>query len=109
MNDLDGRFEDITRFMKPSSNLDSGSGGLSSYSRNLQIIASGHSLGGFLGLYFSFMSLSRNVIENFTSVNQKIKGARSRSRGQATQSTWIVNRYILPTVFQPYIKTQTII
>ena len=112
LNDLDGRFDAITQFMKPSSNLDSGSGGLSSYSRNLQIIASGHSLGGFLGLYFSFMSLSRNVIENFTSVNQKIKGARSRSRGQATQSTqstWIVNRYILPTVFQPYIKTQTII
>jgi hypothetical protein len=106
LNDLDSKYNDITPFMKPSSRR-SGSQ-IQTYSRNLQIISSGHSLGGFLGLYFSFMSLSRNVIENFTSITGNIKGLRRYGQGNSPPQ-WKVNRYILPIVFQPYVKTELII
>lgn len=61
--------------------------------KQIQIFSSGHSLGGFLGLYFSFMSLSRFTTHNIKDVEDK----------------WNVNRYIFPIVFQPYIRTETII
>jgi hypothetical protein len=106
LNDLDSRFDDLIQYMKPS-HMRSGSK-TQTYARNIQIISSGHSLGGFLGLYFSFMSLSRNVIENFTSITGNIKGNRRYSQGNSPPQ-WKVNRYILPIVFQPYVKTPIII
>ena len=104
LNDLDNSFDNINQLMKPS--LQRGAQP-PIYNRNIQIISSGHSLGGFLGLYFSFMSLSRNIIENFTSnPNGTVAGIRSRNgRNPAILK---VNKYILPIVFQPYVKTEPI-
>lgn len=103
LNNLDAKYaEEIRPHMKPSEQRRE----TLFYNRKIQIISSGHSLGGFLGLYFSFMSLSRNVIENFTSTNRFVGGIR---RDNSTNpSTFQVYKYILPIVFQPYVKTTTI-
>ena len=103
LNDLDSKYENLIQYMKPS--IVRGRNNLETYSRNIQIISSGHSLGGFLGLYFSFMSLSRNIIENFSSNTGKIKG----NKNSISPPQWKVNKYILPIVFQPYVKTLSII
>ena len=67
--------------------------------RKIQIIASGHSLGGFLAFYLSYMSISRNIIKYIKLTN--IEGDDGRTFKE--KGKWLINHFIIPIVFQPFI------
>jgi hypothetical protein len=71
----------------------------SALTRKIQIISSGHSLGGFLAFYLSYMSISRNIIKYIKLTN--IEGDDRRTFKE--KGEWLVNHFIIPVVFQPFI------
>jgi hypothetical protein len=74
--------------------------------RRLKIYSSGHSLGGFLGLYFSYMSISRDVIKGYS--NTKIISLPDTVPAFTNTNKWFIDRYIVPIVFQPFVLNKTI-
>jgi hypothetical protein len=110
LNDLDSKYDEIIPYMQPFEK------NRTPYTRDIQIISSGHSLGGFMSLYLSFISLSKNVLKYYSSTNKIIQGLGvvHTKKNVHTKKVvrihpiWRINSFIIPIVFQPFVKTNTI-
>jgi hypothetical protein len=74
---------------------------LSSWQRmcqRIQIFSIGHSLGGYLSLYLSFASLNNHIVNGISHTH--ISGTTTQS-----PTTFILNPYIIPIVFDPYVSS----
>ena len=96
----------IEPLMKPTSTLRNGK---RIHNRKMQIFSAGHSLGGFLGLYMAYMSISRNIIESFGVIKGLVNSSTTTETNVGSDNVYNVNRYIIPIVFQPFVKTTNII
>lgn len=66
--------------------------------QRIQIFSIGHSLGGYLSLYLSFASLNNHILNGIS--HKHISGTTTES-----SSTFILNPYIIPIVFDPYVSS----
>jgi len=71
----------------------------------LQVYSSGHSLGGFTGLFLAYDSITQDRLQKFRPDSRQVGKVVS---GESIPGKIQINEYIIPIVFQPFVRPESI-